>query len=91
MFVKEVWMTMKKILFSGLVIVGLTSASAWARVDPFAVVPVAPAARVATSIVTTVTVTASTSTSTLTPTVTSAVTRPPLIAPLRPPLISPIR
>jgi hypothetical protein len=79
MFVKEVWMTMKKLLFSGLVVVGLTSASAWARVDPFAVVPVAPIRPVVTVPVTSTTAT------------TAIMTRPVVVIPIRPPLISPIR
>ena len=70
-------MTMKKIVFSGLMVVGLASASAWARVDPFAVVPVTP---------TVVTIPVATS-----PASTVIVTRPVVIAPARPPLISPIR
>jgi hypothetical protein len=82
--VKE--MRMKKALVCGAMIVGLASASAWARVDPFAVVPIRP-----TTLPPTATTNPTTTTTTTITPITNDVTRPPIITPLRPPLISAIR
>jgi len=73
----------KKGVWCGLMVVGLASVTASARVDPFAIVPVTPTPTVTSVSVSSVPVSG-----------TSAmvvVTRPVVVAPARPPLISPIR